>query len=224
MLIAIALVVVIVLLAAWELWICEGTHLGRRFVVWMYDVAAGRYEGIKRFDPDWERRFLGEPLAAVLGGLPDARVLDVGAGTGRTARSLLAARGGRPPWTLVNLEPSHRMLGIGRRLVGQGVNWVRGWAVPLPFSNGSFDLVVSLEMLEFTPDPLQTLAEMRRVLRRGGILLITNRIGWEAPLMFGKTVKRDLFARLLAQAGFQPSDVLPWQMDYDLAWAHKPWN
>jgi hypothetical protein len=65
---------------------------------------------------------------------------------------------------------------------------------------------------------------MRRVLRRGGILLITNRIGWEAPLMFGKTVKRDLFARLLAQAGFQPSDVLPWQMDYDLAWAHKPWN
>jgi ubiquinone/menaquinone biosynthesis C-methylase UbiE len=79
-------------------------------------------------------------------------------------------------------------------------------------------------MLEFTPDPLQALAEMRRVLRRGGILLITNRIGWEAPLMFGKTVKRDLFARLLAQAGFQTSDVLPWQMDYDLAWAHKPWN
>jgi ubiquinone/menaquinone biosynthesis C-methylase UbiE len=224
MLIAIALFVVIVLLAAWELWICEGTHLGRRFVVWMYDVAAGRYEGIKRFDPDWERRFLGDPLAAVLGDLPDARVLDVGAGTGRTARSLLTAQGGQPPWTLVNLEPSHRMLGIGRRLVGQGVNWVRGWAVPLPFSSGSFDLVVSLEMLEFTPDPLQTLAEMRRVLRRGGILLITNRIGWEAPLMFGKTVKRDLFARLLTQAGFQPSDVLPWQMDYDLAWAHKPWN
>src|SRR3990170_4076789 len=94
MLIGIALSVVIVLLAAWELWICEGTHLGRRFVVWMYDVAAGRYEGIKRFDPGWEQRFLGEPLAAVLGGLPDARLLDVGAGTGRAARPLLAGLGG----------------------------------------------------------------------------------------------------------------------------------
>src|SRR4030042_6140148 len=224
MLIAIALFVVIVLLAAGELWICEGTHLGRRFVVWMYDGAPGRYEGIQRSDPDWERRFLGEPLAAVLGGLPDAGVLAVGAGTGRTARSLLAAQGGPPPWTVVNLEPSQRMLGIGKRLVGPGVSWVRGWAVPLPFSSGSFDLVVSLEMLEFTPDPLQTLAEMRRVLRRGGILLITNRIGWGAPVLFGDTVKRDLFARLLVQAGFQPSDVLPWQMDYDLAWAHKPWT
>lgn len=222
--IAALVLVLILILAAWELWICEGTHLGRRFVVWMYDLAASRYEGIKRFDPAWEQRFLGEPLAAALGGLPDARVLDVGAGTGRAARSLLAAHGGQPPWTLVNLEPSQRMLRIGRRLVGPGVHWVRGWAVPLPFGSGCFDLVVALEMLEFTPDPAQTLREMRRVLRHGGILLITNRIGWEAPLMVGKTVRREEFSRLLAAAGFQPSEVLPWQMDYDLGWAHKPWQ
>jgi SAM-dependent methyltransferase len=127
-------------------------------------------------------------------------------------------------WTLVNLEPSARMLKIGRRLAGEGLRWVRGWAVPLPFRSDCFDLVVALEMLEFTPNPLQTLAELRRVLRQGGILLITNRIGWEAPLMLGKTVRRDGFAALLSNAGLQPSDVLPWQMDYDLAWAHKPWS
>jgi hypothetical protein len=45
----------------------------------------------------------------------------------------------------------------------------------------------------------------------------------EAPLLVGKTVRRE-FSRLLAAAGFQPSDVLPWQMDYDLGWAHKPWQ
>jgi SAM-dependent methyltransferase len=115
------------------------------------------------------------------------------------------------------------MLSIGRRLGGQGVHWVRAWAVPLPFGRNCFDLVLALEMLEFTPDPLQTLKEFRRVLRRGGILLITNRIGWEAPLILRKTVRRERFAEVLEAAGFRPSEVLPWQMDYDLAWAHKPW-
>ncbi len=222
--IPIALAVLLVLLAAWELWICEGAHLGKRFVVWMYDLAAGRYEAIKRFDPDWELRFLGEPLASVMSRLPDARLLDIGAGTGRTARTLQAAARFQPSWTVINLEPSRKMVRIGRQFVGSSARWVRGWAVPLPFAEASFDLVIALEMLEFTPDPLQTLAEMHRVLRRGGILLITNRVGWEAPLMLGKTVRREDFARLLAKAGFRPTDVLPWQMDYDLAWAHKPWE
>lgn len=224
MAIPIALLLLVLLLAAWELWICEGAHLGKRFVVWMYDLAAGRYESIKRFDPDWELRFLGEPLAAVLSSLPDARMLDVGAGTGRTVRALQASARFQPSWTVVNLEPSRKMLQIGNRRVGSNACWVRGWAVPMPFAEGSFDLVVALEMLEFTPDPMQSLSEMRRVLRRGGILLITNRVGWEAPLMFGKTVKRQAFSRQLAKAGFQATDVLPWQMDYDLAWAHKPWE
>jgi hypothetical protein len=57
-------------LLVWELWICEGAHLGRRFVVSMYDLAADRYDSIKHFDPDWERRFLGEALAGAIGSLP----------------------------------------------------------------------------------------------------------------------------------------------------------
>src|SRR4030042_6416542 len=74
--------VLVAALLVWELWICEGAHLGRRFVVSMYDLAADRYDSIKHFDADWERRFLGEALAGAIGSLPGARLLDGGAGTG----------------------------------------------------------------------------------------------------------------------------------------------
>ena len=52
--IAIIIAGLIGLLAVWELWICEGAHLGRRAVVFLYDITARRYERIKCFDPEWE--------------------------------------------------------------------------------------------------------------------------------------------------------------------------
>jgi ubiquinone/menaquinone biosynthesis C-methylase UbiE len=205
---------------AWELWICEGAHLGPRFVVAAYDLAADRYDGIKRFDADWERRFIGEPLAGAIGSMPGVRVLDVGAGTGRTARALLSAAG--LDGLLVCLEPSRRMLALGRlRAAHPDVVWTRGWARPLPFPSGAFDFVISLEMLEFTPRPAAGLAEMVRVLRPGGWLLITNRVGHDAPWILGRTIRRRDFPAYLQSAGLEDIDVLPWQVDYDLAWARK---
>ena len=47
-------------LAFWEFYICEGAHLGPGVVIRMYDIAAGRYDRIKDFDPAWETRFVGE--------------------------------------------------------------------------------------------------------------------------------------------------------------------
>lgn len=239
-------------LLAWELWICEGAHFGRRFVVWLYDLAARRYDRIKRFDPDWESQVLGGPLLGLLGDLAGARLLDVGAGTGRTFRAMArrhnrtreermsvavgsqaaaaAAIGDLTPgnistqqW-LVGLEPSRRMLRLGRDLVSNRVSWVQGWAVPLPFASESFDAVVCLEVTEFTPRPRSTINELRRVLRPGGWLLISNRIGWQAPLIFGRTVSRRRFPGFLSEIGFSEVELVPWQVDYDMAWARKPWS
>ena len=213
--------VLVAALLVWELWICEGAHLGRRFVVSMYDLAADRYDSIKHFDADWERRFLGEALAGAIGSLPGARLLDVGAGTGRTARALLPASDF--DGLLVCLEPSRRMLALGRRLTAHpAVAWARGWALPLPFPSGAFDFVVSLEMLEFTPNPRRTVQELVRVLRPGGWLLITNRVSRDARWIFGRTVRRMDFSPFLESAGLNDIDVFPWQVDYDLAWARKP--
>ncbi len=220
MIVLILSLVLVAALLVWELWICEGAHLGRRFVVSMYDLAADRYDSIKHFDPDWERRFLGEALAGAIGSLPGARLLDVGAGTGRTGRALLPATD--LDGLLVCLEPSRRMLSLGRRLTADpAVAWVRGWALPLPFPEATFDFVVSLEMLEFTPNPRRTVQELVRVLRPGGWLLITNRVSRDARWIFGRTVRRKDFPAFLESVGLDDIDVLPWQVDYDLAWAHK---
>ncbi|HLE03878.1 MAG TPA: class I SAM-dependent methyltransferase [Anaerolineales bacterium] len=221
MILPIVLGVSIVGLLAWELWICEGAHFGRRFVVWLYDLAAGRYDRIKHFDSDWERQVLGEPLSGLLGDLPGASLLDVGAGTGRTFRAL---GGPGPPQRLVGLEPSRSMLRLGRALVPEEVRWIQGWAVPLPLASESFDAVVCLEVTEFTPHPRSTITELRRVLRPGGWLLISNRIGWQAPLILGRTVGRRRFPGFLSGLGFTEVELVPWQVDYDMAWARKPWS
>jgi ubiquinone/menaquinone biosynthesis C-methylase UbiE len=215
-------IAILILLAFWEIWISEGTHLGQRFVVWLYDLAATRYEDIKQFNTIWERQFLAEPVKQVLGGLPDALVLDVGAGTGRLARGLLQLP--QVDATVVCLEPSARMvrLGVGRTPT-ERAPWLRAWAVPLPFERATFDLVASLEILEFTPRPKQTLRELIRVLRPGGWLLVTNRVGWEAPLILGKTFPRKDFPDLLRSLGMVEVEDFRWQKTYDLTWARKPW-
>jgi ubiquinone/menaquinone biosynthesis C-methylase UbiE len=219
--IALAVGLTLLLLAIWELYFCEGAHLGRRTVIWTYDVAARRYDGIKSFDPDWERHTLGEPVRTVFEGLYGVRLLDVGAGTGRLARALGAAGGVRG--TLWALEPSREMLDLGRGFsLPFPSHWVQGWSQPLPFADASFDLVASLEMLEFTPHPERTLKEMVRVLHPDGWLLVSNRIGWQARLILGHFFSAKRLSRLLEDAGLIDVQVFPWQMDYDLVWGYKP--
>ncbi|NIM94311.1 MAG: methyltransferase domain-containing protein [Anaerolineales bacterium] len=215
------LLIIIIGLAVWQIWIAEGAHLGQRFVVWLYEISAPYYDRIKKFDFDWERRFLGGPINEVIASLPDARLLDVGAGTGRIARtlhSLISFRG-----RTINLEPSRRMLLLGRSLTNsEAALWVQGYAVPLPFRGDSFDIVTCLELLEFTPKPRVTLSELVRVLHPGGWLIVSNRIGWEARWIFGRTFPSDTFPSVLEGAGLQDITIYRWQVNYDLAWARKP--
>jgi ubiquinone/menaquinone biosynthesis C-methylase UbiE len=207
-------------LLTWELWICEGAHLGRRFVVWLYDISARRYDDIKRFDPDWERRILGESVANALGGLDDARLLDVGAGTGRMARALDGLRFFRG--TIFALEPSRQMVALGRRHApGVSARWLRGWGDALPFASDAFDMVTGFEVLEFTPRPWAVLSEMVRVLVPGGWLLVSNRVGWQARWILGKTIPRAAVRERLSRMGLEDVEVDLWQLDYDLVWARK---
>ena len=43
----------------------------------------------------------------------------------------------------------------------------------LPFEWGTFDNVLCLEMLEHDPSPFETMKEIRRVLKSGGVLMVT---------------------------------------------------
>ncbi len=96
-------------------------------------------------------------------------------------------------------------------------------AQALPFSDNTFDAVTCLEALEFMPDPNAVIAELVRVTRPGGLILITNRKGFDARLMPGKTQPNAVIVADLASR-FTLNNVRAqaWQMDYALIWAFKP--
>jgi ubiquinone/menaquinone biosynthesis C-methylase UbiE len=94
-------------------------------------------------------------------------------------------------------------------------------ATPLPFADEQFEAVTCLEALEFFADAAPALDEMLRVLRPGGWLLMSNRVGWEARLMPGHTWSRAELISILRGLPLTDISVRPWQTYYDLVWARK---
>ncbi len=215
--------------AWWLLHVTEGAYVGPRFVVWLYDLSAARYDRIKDLRESEEAIDLGVPLAELLlaDGMagPDARVLDVATGTGRLPIALLSM----PMFDgkVVGVDLSARMLELARaKLVvaemADRVTLLHHPATPLPFDGRSFHAVCLLEALEFLPDSDACLAELYRVLVPGGHLLITQRIDRQARLMPGKAESREAFIRRLEKHGFVDMVRRPWTTLYDQVWACRP--
>lgn len=223
------LILVLVLVAAlaiyWLLVVTEGVYLGRRAVVWMYDLTARKYDGIKQFDEDDERRAIARPYVAALGRQAGPLVLDVATGTGRVPRLLLgeADFDGR----VVGLDASARMLVQAQAKLAQlpgaqgRVMLVQQAAVALPFADDHFDAVSCLEALEFIPDDWAALQEMARVLKPGGFLMTSRRIGLEGRLFFGRYRTADEFEARLARLGFTGIRSYVWQVNYNMVTAWK---
>jgi SAM-dependent methyltransferase len=95
---------------------------------------------------------------------PGARVLDAGCGSGRTLDDL--ERYGR----VSGLDLSAEAVAVARE---RHPDVRQGRVEAIPFDDGSFDLVTCLDVLEHTLDDRRTLAELRRVTRPGGHLLLT---------------------------------------------------
>ncbi|MBN1962994.1 MAG: methyltransferase domain-containing protein, partial [Anaerolineae bacterium] len=87
--------------------------------------------------------------------------------------------------------------------------------------DAAFDLVACMEALEFLPHPHKALAELSRVLRPGGWLLITNRYGSDARFFPGRIFSTDMLLNILRDLGMVEVEVQKWQVDYDLVWARK---
>lgn len=210
------------LVAYWQLIIAEGAYLGPRVVILLYDWAARIYERIKQYDPGDEQWFLGLPLGRALEHIPAPLVLDVATGTGRLPRALLR----QPPFEgyVIGLDLSRRMLSEAVRRTAQfadRITYIWQDARNLPFDDNVFDAVSCLEALEFTPNPHEVLAELVRVLRPGGVLLVTNRVGPDAKFLPGRVFSRDRFEQVLRTFPLESIRVQTWQEDYDLAWAIK---
>ena len=95
-------------------------------------------------------------------------ILDVGCGTGVLA-SAAADMVGDDGVTGVDINPD--MLDVARQL-RPSITWLQAPAEHLPFADASFDAVLSQFALMFFDSRAQGLAEMWRVLRPGGTLLV----------------------------------------------------
>jgi SAM-dependent methyltransferase len=101
------------------------------------------------------------------------RFLDVGCGTGGTARALAKRMGGAG--AVVGVDNSETMIGEARRR-SEGsrlpVEFHVADAHQLPLADASFDGAYSLRVFEIIGEPRRALSEMARVLRPGGRLVI----------------------------------------------------
>jgi SAM-dependent methyltransferase len=139
-------------------------------------------------DDHWWYRGRRLIIRAELDRLPlphPAEVLDAGCGSGRTLLELVdygRVRG-------IELDPEvaevARDRGLGEVLQGR--------LEELPWSENSFDLITCLDVIEHTPDDRRTLAELRRVCRPGGFLLVTvpaHQFLWSAHDVYNHHYRR----------------------------------
>ncbi|MDE2818561.1 MAG: class I SAM-dependent methyltransferase [Chloroflexota bacterium] len=206
----------------WLLIETEGVYLGKRVVIWLYDLYARRYDRVKQFDDYADQLLLAAPLLDRIQPQVDPLMLDVATGSGRLP--LLMARNGRFAGHVAGLDHSRNMLAVAeskvkRERFGAFISLTRGDAMDLPSPDGAFDAVACLESLEFFPDLQAALAEFARVLRPGGVLLTSNRI--KTRWMPGRTVSRARLAQILHACGMLSIEFEAWQEDYDKVWARK---
>ena len=146
----------------------------------MFDLVAERYDLLNDILSLGQDRRWRRAVAAALAATEGERVLDLAAGTGTVSRHL--ARAGAD---CVACDFSLGMLQVGAIRLGgdEGagpagrpdrgrVRFVAGDAMALPFRTGAFDAVTISFGLRNVADPAAALAEMRRVTRPGGRLLI----------------------------------------------------
>ena len=132
-------------------------------------------------------------------------VLEVAVGTGLNLPHYPAG----VALTGVDLSPA--MLGIARERaaeLGRAIKLVEGDAQALPFPDAAFDTVVCTLGLCGFPDERAALAEMHRVLRPGGTLLLLDHIGSHHALVhLGQRLVEKLTVRVLGD--YQTRRPLP---------------
>lgn len=105
---------------------------------------------------------------------PGERVLDVGCGTGIVARQVVSRL--RDNSAVTGLDLSQNMLAIAQAAAsreGVTVDWREGSAEQLPFTDSSFEVVLSQFALMFFADKHAALAEMRRVVSEDGRVFVS---------------------------------------------------
>jgi arsenite methyltransferase len=159
-----------------------------------------------------------------LGAQPGERVLDAGCGPGFYVAETLERVG--PEGSVVGVDASAPMLALSaKRCEGHSnVSFAEGDVTSLPLPDSDFDRALSVQVLEYVDDIPPALAELKRVLKPGGRVLIWDvdwaTVSWhsEDPARMGRflaawdehlsdpTLPRTLSAQMRA-AGFEDVEM-----------------
>jgi len=119
---------------------------------------------------------IGAPLAADLVAAaalrPGERILDVACGTGVVTRLAAARVGGTGAVAGLDVNPG--MLAVARSTApgDAAIDWYETSAEAMPLADDSFDVVLCQMGLQFIPNKVQALKEIRRVLGPGGRVVL----------------------------------------------------
>lgn len=151
---------------------------------------------------------IGGPVADDLIGIaalqPGQRVLDVACGTGVVTR-LAAERVGAES-AVAGLDVNPGMLAVARATTppDMSIDWHEASAESMPLADAGFDVVLCQMGLQFIPNKLAALREMRRVLDTGGRALVT--VPGPKPSMFA--IMTDALARHLSPQAASFADLV----------------
>lgn len=129
----------------------------------------------------------------------DDVVLDVACGSGNA--TIPAAMTGA---TTTGLDLTPELLEAGRKAAAEAgveIDWVEGDAQDMPFNDASFDVVTSVFGCMFAPDQRRAAAEIARVLRPGGRMVVC---AWTPEGNMGKMFMTVAAHRPPPPEGFQP--------------------
>jgi SAM-dependent methyltransferase len=113
--------------------------------------------------------YMRPAILDLAGDVADRRILDVGCSSGPLSAAL-RDRGA----VVTGLDSSARMLELARLRLGPGADLrLADLGNPLPFGDGAFDDAVAALVLHYLQDWTAPLAELRRVLKPGGRLIVS---------------------------------------------------
>lgn len=186
----------------------------------MFDSTAERYDLLNTLMTAGQDRRWRRQVASSVAARPGERILDLAAGTG-TSSQVFTGDGA----TCVACDFSLGMLqvGVGRR--GQsrdGLTFVAGDALRLPFQDQTFDAVTISFGLRNVADTVVALREMRRVTRPGGRIVVCEVSHPRSRLLrFGHRLHLRHGLPLLGKISSNP-DSYRYLGESTLAWPDQP--
>jgi ubiquinone/menaquinone biosynthesis C-methylase UbiE len=137
-----------------------------------FDRAATFYDATRGYGPGVAER-VRDAIVAYTGASSSSRFLELGVGTGRIALPFIQAG-----YSYTGIDISDAMMDrLREKLANDPAASTYNYelrqadATRLPFDDNSFDVVIAFHVLHLVGDRLQTLREVKRVLRPGGVFL-----------------------------------------------------